>query len=230
MDKVYKYNKRAKIEDVDVKQGIVTGYFSAFGNVDKGGDRIMPGAYAKTIAERGPKSKNAIKWLYNHDTSKLVGKILELEEDSFGLKFVGQISKAPSARDYIYYYDEGIITEHSVGIEVLGYSYTSEEEKAAGIVNLTELKLYEGSSVLWGMNENTPTTSVKNLEYQALAAEKLLKNGTMTDEGFKELELTLANIQKRLSELQRPVEPPKEVEPESKSFDFEGFIGKIQNL
>ena len=62
-------NYNATIKDLDVATGIVTGYFSQFNSIDLDGDVIMPGAFTKTIAERGPdSSKPEIAYLRQHDT------------------------------------------------------------------------------------------------------------------------------------------------------------------
>jgi len=56
---IYQYKTdsiSATIKDVDGKQGIVSGYFNSFNNVDSDGDIIRPGAFTKTIAENGPAS------------------------------------------------------------------------------------------------------------------------------------------------------------------------------
>ena len=49
-----KFAGPGSIKDVDQTQGIVTAYAAAFGNEDADGDVIHRGAFAKTIAERGP--------------------------------------------------------------------------------------------------------------------------------------------------------------------------------
>ena len=41
-------NLNQGISDVDVKKGIVTGYFSSFDNMDSDGDVIRKGAFTKT--------------------------------------------------------------------------------------------------------------------------------------------------------------------------------------
>jgi phage head maturation protease len=56
--KQFKGINGAIIKDLDTKQGIVTGYYSVFGNIDSDGDMIMPGAFLKTISENGPEGKH----------------------------------------------------------------------------------------------------------------------------------------------------------------------------
>ena len=69
----------AYISDVDEAQGIVKAIFSVFGNVDEGYDRIHPGSFAKTFAERGHK----VLVLDNHNMGSAgdaVAKVLGLRE------------------------------------------------------------------------------------------------------------------------------------------------------
>jgi len=55
------------VKDIDPKGRIVTGYYSAFGNVDSDDDVILPGAFERTLRERGPEGKNRIMHLWQHD-------------------------------------------------------------------------------------------------------------------------------------------------------------------
>src|SRR5690606_40163764 len=66
-------NLAAQLEDVSDKDGLVTHYWSAFGNRDSDGDVIQRGAYAKTIQERGPQGANRIKFLWQHDPWDPIG-------------------------------------------------------------------------------------------------------------------------------------------------------------
>ena len=78
-------NTSLTIKDIDPVQGIVTGYFSAFGIVDSDGDMMMPGAFKRSIQDWGPKGKGRVKHLYNHDPGQPLGLIKELDEDNYGL-------------------------------------------------------------------------------------------------------------------------------------------------
>ena len=56
---------------------VVRSIFSVFGNVDDGGDRIWPGAFAKTLTER----KSRVKVLWQHDSySPPIGVPTSIEE------------------------------------------------------------------------------------------------------------------------------------------------------
>ena len=107
------------IKDIDSKQGIITGYFSAFGNVDSYGDIMMPGAFQRSIADWGPEGKGRIKHLMNHDPSQPLGKILELKEDGYGLYYRSQIGKHRLGQDFIKMVESDLIKEHSIGFRTL---------------------------------------------------------------------------------------------------------------
>lgn len=190
------------IKDVDTAKGIVTGYFSAFDLPDSDGDIIRKGAYAKTIAERGPKSTQPrIKHLLDHDTTKAIGKILELEEDSTGLRYVSQIGSHTLGKDALAMIQDGIITEHSVGFK------TVREQKQGDYNEISEILLWEGSSLqTWGANQHTPITGFKSLSKENPKAlferfrtlTKALKNGQLSDETLELLEIEQNQIEQVL--------------------------------
>lgn len=82
-----------RIKDVDSKKGIVSGYFSSFNTKDADGDIIRPGAFSKSINDWFPKGR--IKHLLNHDTTKPLGKLLTLKEDSHGLYYESKVGSTP---------------------------------------------------------------------------------------------------------------------------------------
>jgi uncharacterized protein len=147
------------LKALDVKNRIVEGYFSAFGNVDSDGDIIQMGAAAKSIMEQGPGGKNRIKHLYNHWDA--VGVIEELKEDEVGIRFRSKIGTHTLGNDVLAMYSDGIITEHSFGFNTIKSEQGNIDSKPVRII--TELKMWEGSSLdKWGANENTPV--IKSLD------------------------------------------------------------------
>lgn len=154
-------NYNLSIKDVDTKQGIVTGYFAAFDNVDSDGDIIRKGAFAKSIAERGPgSSQPSIKHLLDHNTTKAVGVLQTLKEDSHGLYYESKAGRHGLGRDFLLMAEDGLITEHSIGFRwVQGKS----ERQQNGTVIRHEVHLKEGSSLqAWGANSATPLLGVKS--------------------------------------------------------------------
>ena len=159
----------AAIKDVDGKQGIVSGYFASFNNVDSDGDIIMPGAFTKTIRENGPTSRQPrIKHLLNHDPEEPLGVITSLQEDAKGLAYTSQIGTHEDGIDFIKMVESGLITEHSIGYEVIKWRSSDTQTvtrygQQVPVRELLELKLWEGSSLTaWGANANTPITGLKS--------------------------------------------------------------------
>ena len=192
----------AEIMDLDPKQGIVTGYFSKFNNVDADGDIIRPGAFTKTIKEQGPQSSlPRIKHLLNHDPSLPLGKLMSLTEDSYGLAYESQIGSHEGGEDFIKMVESGLITEHSIGFKIIKRNQIQSYENylknpSAGQFEITEIKLYEGSSLTaWGANPLTPITSLKSkgdvdvdmIVAKAAAIEKFCRNTDATDDTIQML-------------------------------------------
>jgi HK97 family phage prohead protease len=200
-----------EFKDIDTEKQIVIGYFSAFGSKDSDGDIILPGSYAKSIKERGPRSsKPRIKHLLDHDKKKAVAILQELEEDSIGLKYTSKAGTHSDGQDWFKMCQCGIITEHSVGFETI-----KEEAKADGNY-MSELLLWEGSSLqAWGANENTPVIGVKEQKIKELGdrfavLEKAFRNGTFTDDTFIKLEKELKTIKHLLSILTLDTTEPEQ--------------------
>jgi hypothetical protein len=200
----FEYKSQAmSVKDVDTKSGIVTGYFAAFGNIDSGYDKIVKGAFKKTIAERGPEGSKQIKHLLQHDSWTPVGFIQMLKEDSHGLYFESLMSKTPKAQDTLLQYQEGIFNEHSIGYRVIKEEVELDANENFVCYKLLELKLWEGSTVTWGMNSLTPFTGFKT-ENRAEQIEELskrmkrctaaLKVGSLSDETLEQMEIELLKL------------------------------------
>jgi HK97 family phage prohead protease len=209
-------NYDASIKDLDVATGIVTGYFSQFNSIDLDGDVIMPGAFTKTIAERGPdSSKPEIAYLWQHDTYKPLGKLMVLREDNFGLYFEAKMSDTTYGQDALKLYRDGVITQHSIGYQVIKSVETTmdmEEEVEA----IYEVKLWEGSAVTFGANPNTPFTGFKSVEEREDRIKtlvKAIKNGTYTDETFGLIEFELLKLISLVKSDEPTTVTPEETEP-----------------
>jgi len=217
------YNKKAVSGapiDMEDGQRIITVYYSAFGNIDSDGDIITPGAFTKTLKENGPQGKNRVWHLFNHSTDKPISKPFELTEDAFGLKASVKMPNTTLGNDTYELYKDGHITEHSIGFQ------TMKSQAKKGYNEITEIKLFEGSSVLWGANSNTPTIGVKSQIKATLVDEmgktiKSLRNGKFTDETFELLELKLKQLQQYLAEMEDEESVPSEQQPLT---DFPGEL------
>jgi len=189
-------NFTAEIKDIDAKSMTVTGYWSKFGNVDYDDDIIASGAANKTIAERGPMGSNEIFFLNQHNWSQPHGKPTVLEAQEKGIYFESKIAPTSYGKDALVLYAEGIVVQHSIGFSTVKADY----DQKTGVRTIKEIKLYEGSNVTLGANPETPFTGFKSLTMVEINDQigkmiKLLKDGSLTDEGFGRLEIALKQFQ-----------------------------------
>ena len=233
----------AEIMDLNVKQGIVTGYFSKFNNVDADGDIIRPGAFTKTIKENGPESSlPRIKHLLNHDPSLPLGVLTSLKEDGYGLLYESQVGSHELGEDFIKMVESGLITEHSIGFKIIKRNQIQSYENyiknpSLGQYEITEIKLYEGSSLTaWGANPYTPITSLKSANDMDLlvakheAIEKFCRNTNATDDTIQMLLLHSKQLAQMLVDMKRTTEPEQSIQPEESAADIiREFRNKYKN-
>lgn len=222
------------IKDVDVKKGIVTGYFSIFGNIDSDKDVIVPGAFKKTLSE----NYRRIKHLYQHDPWRpLAGTKddrLKLQEDRKGLYFESNISQTSFGKDVIQLYQDGVLDEHSVGF------LTMRSNEKSNYRELTELKLFEGSSVTWGANELAQGSAVKSASIESALNKsdriiKALRDGRYeTDEVWDMLEIYLKQLHQTIIDLAAgqtatPVQQAKASPPAARVRNWDALPSLIHN-
>ena len=215
------------IKDIDAKQRIVIAYASIFGNIDSDDDIIQSGAYTKTIQENGPTGKNRVWHLMNHDTALPVTKPYELKEDGKGLLFYSKLPETTLGNDLLKLYEAGHMTEHSVWIRIVKAMDQVQDSKNIRLIS--EVALMEVSSVLWGANEMAQTVAVKSiadLNRRIETGNNIMRNGTLSDDGFKRLELELTEIKNTLALL---TEPPAPESTPIKSLDWEKIIFALSN-
>lgn len=199
------HTPQALLKDISVSTGVVSGRFASFDNKDSDGDIFVQGAFAKSIAENGPSSRlKRIAYLYQHQVHSPLGVLSELEETKGGLDFVATIPNTTLGTDTLKLYAAGVLKEHSVGISIV-----KGQEKDQSYY-ITESKLWEGSVVTWGANEETPFTGFKSLTRNEAINEmttftKAIRNGTFTDETFNLLEIGLEQIKAHIDSLNEPI-------------------------
>jgi len=223
--KIIQYkNYDSSIKDVDVENGIVTGYFSTFDSVDLDGDVMERGCFKKTISERGPSGKNEIKFLWQHDSWKPLGPISVLQEDFKGLYFEAKISDTSYGMDALKLYRDGVINQHSIGFQTI----KSIEEQVAEdkeITRISEVKLWEGSAVTWGANPNTPFNGFKSFtieqkEDRIKLLMKTLRAGNYTDETYSLIEYEIL----KLSSVSEAVKDTSIQNPNNKIGEFRKLL------
>lgn len=148
----------------------VVGFPTIYGNVDDGGDLIKPGAYAKTIAERSSR----FRWLWQHDWQspptatieaiESVGRadlpfevLQRFPEAEGGLRVRRRYLMTQRGDEILQGIASGAITEMSIGYDTISQERPEEMIVGGRKVEriLREIRLWEMSDVLWGMNPAT---------------------------------------------------------------------------
>ena len=146
-----------------IKYGIIEGYASTYGNVDRGGDVIQRGAFKKClqkyVAENRP-----IKMLYQHSMMDIIGIFPadKMMDDEKGLYCQGQINlEVQRGRETYALAKQGAISDMSIGYSV-DDGELIQDPKTGGVVRqLKEVMLWEISPVGEPMNPDAKITEVK---------------------------------------------------------------------
>lgn len=165
-----------------VKGRTVVGFAAVLGNIDGVGDRIMPGAFKKTISE----SSGRIRHLWMHDPyqppTAVITDLVELDsaqlpeelvrdhpEVTGGLQVSREYLETPRGDEILKGVKSGAITEMSIGYSAIKFDFeeVSRDGMTSVIRNLREIRLFDTSDVVWGANELT--LAAKSELFPALA-------------------------------------------------------------
>jgi HK97 family phage prohead protease len=135
----------------------VTGFeFSGYASthdLDRGGDIVLPGAFAKSLERSG--GEVVLQWQHQSDTP--IG-LLKAGEDQKGLAVDGRISETTQGKDAAILLKDRVIRKMSIG-----YITRKAEDGENGTRLLKEVDLLEVSLVTHPMNEAAVITQVKSL-------------------------------------------------------------------
>lgn len=153
-----------------IEERVVTGFPAVMGNVDDGGDVLLPGAFAKTLAERGDR----LRYLWMHDATQMpVANIVAIGEvgreelpaellarypEALGaLKVSREYLETPRGEEALVGIRKGAIKEMSFAYDALAIGEPDEALRwGKGCRRLLkEVRLWECSDVNWGMNPAT---------------------------------------------------------------------------
>lgn len=145
----------------DARDGTFEALVAVFGNVDLVGDRIVKGAFAKSL-ERWKESGDPIPCIFNHDWGNLdahVGQVVEAEERDEGLwvKVALDVEEDEYARKLWSKLRRRTIREMSFAYDVIDEA-TAEDD----VNELRELEIIEVGPTLKGANPETQLLEVKN--------------------------------------------------------------------
>lgn len=179
-----------KVSDIDNQKGIVTIAISSFDNRDSCDDIVRKGAFIKTFKERGKRQNHFI----DHDLNirSMVGLPLEMFETNTHAIVKSQLNlKIPLAQNLFEHYK--FFAEHDRTLEHSFMYRTVKSQKNDDIKgeDITELQMFEYSTVGLGANENTPLLdlkSFKDISAMIYELELRLKKINYTDERAKHIE------------------------------------------
>lgn len=139
----------------------IVGYGSVYGNVDLGGDIVLPGAFSKSIAS----GQRSIKMLWQHDAHKPIGKWNIVADDEKGIRVEGVFAQTIRGQEAKELVKMGAIDGLSIGYKVIEADYDNNGNRL-----IKEAELWEISVVTFPMNESATITGIK-------AADMLTKTG-----------------------------------------------------
>ena len=149
--------------------GRFSGYASRFGQLDGGGDIVMPGAFTRTLTRR----RDRIRMLWGHDPKEPVGVWETLREDASGLFVAGRLSPGVGrAEDLRRLIAAGALDGLSIGFRTV----RATRDGGTGYRRLHELELFEISIVTFPMLEAARIAPSLSAEAAIAAATTLIRN------------------------------------------------------
>jgi HK97 family phage prohead protease len=151
-------NFKLQVKSLD-EQGRFSGLASVYNVVDLGSDVVVPGAFQKTLQDRG----GEIPILFAHDSRQPVG-LGKLSDTAAGLAIEGQlvldVGKAKEAYSLL---KAKVLRGLSIGYD------TVKSDMKDGVRYLRELKLFEVSLVVMPMNQLAVVSAVKTGQHNVSA-------------------------------------------------------------
>lgn len=146
---------------LDAEQGIFEAIVAVFNNVDRINDKIIPGAFLRSLAAWKAKGR-PIPVIFAHEWDNLdahIGQVLEAKEVEEGLYVKGQLEMdEPFAKRVWKKMQQGVLAEFSFAYD------TVKEAIVDGVRELREVDLLEVGPCLVGMNPETRLIGVKESE------------------------------------------------------------------
>lgn len=127
------------------------GYAAVFDRLDRGGDVVRPGAFARSLG----KGRAAVPLLWQHEAGRPIGRIEYLKEDRRGLRVIGRLSDSMAGREASALLAEGAVSG-------LSFGYRVRESRDGSPRELTELDLVEISLVTFPMQPRSRVHALEN--------------------------------------------------------------------
>lgn len=205
--KIKRLGIQTKTNDVDEK-GRVTVAANGIGIEDSQGDISMPGSFDETLAN----DLYRMKWLKDHDYTKLLGVPLEGAEKNGNLVMTGQLNMEKEMcrdvyADYKLFAEHGRTIEHSIGVVALERNPSNKKE-------VLRWKMYEYSTLSFlGSNPQTFLVDIKTATDQQVRdaihlLRKALEQPEYSDHRLTRLDMDLQLLLKKANGSGRIVRCP----------------------
>lgn len=149
--------------------GQIEGLLAGFGDVDHGGDKLLPGCLSKSLAARTV----PLPMLMVHDLRRPIGAWKEWQDRPEGLYVKGSLTLATrDAQEAYALAKDGALTGLSIGWMPL-----AEQIDAKGVRVVAEAELFEGSLVPVPMHDRARVTGIKSIGSAGDIAELLREAG-----------------------------------------------------
>jgi Escherichia/Staphylococcus phage prohead protease len=150
------------LRSVDPETRLITGVVAPYDAVsylagDPAGERVIRGAFTKSIKERGGK----IPLCVAHNHAAPIGISRSWNDDDDGLTGVFYVKPGDRGDEALYDAREGILSDMSVGFHALPGRQTRDAE---GVLEIREAKLGEVSLVIYGAYTGARVLAVRSAQ------------------------------------------------------------------
>ena len=157
------YTKALALVDKDFseeKEGLFKGYAASTGNIDRGNDIILKGAFTESLAKTDP---SKIRVLWQHSWDNPIGKTLSMSEDDNGLLVEGELLlDIERARDTRTLIKNNAIDGLSIGFTIDDFSYDNNTRV------IKKLTVHEYSFVTFAMNPQAIVNDIKSCKLESV--------------------------------------------------------------
>ena len=161
-------------------EGTIEGYAAIFGNIDQGGDKMVPGAFVESLT-KARQTGRTVKMLWQHDPAQPIGVWEDLAEDAKGLWGKGRlVMDVPKAREA-----HALLKAGALGGLSIGYR-TIKASPDGNVRMLEKVDLYEVSPVTFPMNPRAKVTAIKADGLDEIK-EKLAAGERLTEREFERM-------------------------------------------
>lgn len=233
--------RTAQIEDIDGPG--VSGYAATWWDVDSWWSAMKPGAFRKTIKERGDR----IPVLWNHNDNTPIGRVTEIKEDKRGLFFKADfVEKTQHGAETLELLRAGVPLGISFGFETLksrqgtdddplefsnDLPYVRDAKKLAktDIQVKEEVRLWEVSPVTFPANEQAQYTDIRSQGDLALIqhlTREINEGRQLSDDELRVLADLTAAIETRAQPEPEPSTPLTDTRARQRTIDVTLALAK----